>query len=81
MQAELKVKCRGCGENVGAVMVDTADESEELQSKLNAVILAHRANCRYYNGRELSILEAISDSAGLRELRQAWSRARHIVEG
>lgn len=81
MQAELKVQCGGCGEKVGAVMVDTADEAEELQVKINKVILAHRTSCRYYSGRELSLLETISDSAGLRELRQAWSRARHIVEG
>lgn len=49
MQAELSVKCGQCGKGLGVVKVDTADMPEELQAKVNAVILAHRQDCRYYS--------------------------------
>jgi len=48
MQAELNVKCGQCGKQLGVVKVDTADMPEELQAKVNAVILRHRDNCQYY---------------------------------
>ena len=47
MQAELNVKCGQCGQHLGVVAVDTADMPEELQAKINKVILAHRGDCRY----------------------------------
>lgn len=48
MQAELTVKCKGCGSKLGKVDIDTATMPGELQSKVNAVILAHRADCPAY---------------------------------
>jgi hypothetical protein len=48
MQAELIIKCGGCGKKVGEVKCDTADMPEELQAKVNKVILAHRKMCKYY---------------------------------
>lgn len=50
MQAEIKVRCSGCGKDAGAVVVDTADMPEELQNKVNKVILNHRKDCKYYGG-------------------------------
>ena len=52
MKAELMIKCDGCGQRLGAVKMDTADMPEGLQGRVNAVILAHRENCRYYGGKE-----------------------------
>jgi hypothetical protein len=48
MQAQLKVYCKQDGEYIGMVNVDTADMPEQLQLKVNKVILAHRKDCRYY---------------------------------
>lgn len=48
MQAELYVKCSQCGKFLGEVKVDTADMPELLQGKVNALILAHREDCKYY---------------------------------
>jgi len=48
MQAYLKVYCEQDGGYIGQVKVDTADMPDELQSKVNKVILAHRKDCRYY---------------------------------
>ena len=50
MQAELNIKCGQCGKHLGDVSVDTADMPEQLQEKVNKVILAHREDCRYYGG-------------------------------
>jgi len=49
MQAKLIVKCGQCEKHLGEVSVDTADMPETLQEKVNKVILAHRADCTYYN--------------------------------
>lgn len=51
MQAQLTVYCEQCGEYIGSVKVDTADMPEELQAKVNAVILGHRGCCPYYKCR------------------------------
>lgn len=48
MQAELTVYCGGCGKYLGSVNMDTADMPEQLQEKVNKVILAHRQDCQYY---------------------------------
>lgn len=48
MQARLKIYCEQDGKFIGDVVVDTADMPEELQRKVNKVILAHRKDCRYY---------------------------------
>jgi len=48
MQAILQVKCGQCDKPLGEVQVDTADMPEQLQGKVNRVILAHRQDCRYY---------------------------------
>lgn len=51
MQAELSVKCGQCGKSLGVVKADTADMPEELQARVNAVVLAHRKDCTYYGGK------------------------------
>lgn len=48
MKAELVIRCEQCGKALGKVLADTADMPEALQDKVNKVILAHRADCRYY---------------------------------
>lgn len=49
MQAQLKISCNACGKKLGLpVVIDTADMPEQLQSKVNGVILAHRTDCPYY---------------------------------
>ncbi|MBA7552688.1 hypothetical protein ES705_45258 [subsurface metagenome] len=48
MQAQLGITCGTCGRYLGGIKVDTADLPEQLQEKVNKVILAHRALCRYY---------------------------------
>jgi hypothetical protein len=48
VKAYLVIKCYQCGEGLGAVEVDTADLPEELQAKVNKLILSHRKHCRYY---------------------------------
>jgi hypothetical protein len=48
MQAKLIVKCGQCEKHLGEIPVDTADMPEQLQERVNKVILAHRQECRYY---------------------------------
>jgi len=48
MQAKLSVKCGQCEKHLGEIPVDTADMPEQLQERVNKVILAHRQECRYY---------------------------------
>lgn len=48
MQAKLKVYCEQDGKHLGDVAVDTADMPEQLQEKVNKVILKHRQDCKYY---------------------------------
>jgi len=50
MKAELVVFCDGCEKRIGAVKVDTADMPEDLQAKVNKVILAHQDACAAYGG-------------------------------
>ncbi len=50
MKAELVVKCSQCGHSLGKVEIDTADMPEQLQSKVNKIILEHRKECSYYKG-------------------------------
>lgn len=47
MQTWIIVKCI-CGEHLGETIVDTADEPEDVQLRLNTIILAHRQECKYY---------------------------------
>lgn len=49
MQATLIIKCGQCEKSLRAVKVDTADMPDQLQEKINQVILAHRPECRYYS--------------------------------
>lgn len=56
MQAELKVNCGACGRYLGMVQIDTATMPNELQERINRVILAHRQACPSYgsgSGRAL----------------------------
>jgi len=46
MQAMLTVKCGQCERVLGMVRVDTADMADDLQHKVNKVILAHRSGCK-----------------------------------
>ena len=49
MKAYLRLKCYGCDAVLdNALVVDTADMPDELQAKINKVLLNHRKNCRYY---------------------------------
>lgn len=48
MQAKLIVKCEQCDRNIGIVPMDTADMPDELQEKVNKVILEHRHECKDY---------------------------------
>lgn len=48
MQANLVVKCDGCGKNLGQVHIDTADWAKDLKRKVDKVILAHRQECYCY---------------------------------
>ena len=52
MQAILQVKCGQCEQLLGEISVDTADMPEQLQEKINKVILAHRPDCTYYSEHE-----------------------------
>ena len=46
MQAELSIKC-ACGKKLGKVKIDTANMPDELQARVNKVILEHRKDCKY----------------------------------
>ncbi len=48
MQARIKIYCNQDGMYIGIVRVDTADMPEQLQEKINKVILEHRPACYYY---------------------------------
>ena len=56
MQANLSIRCGQCGKYLSDVQVDTADIPEELQAKVNKVILGHRKHCRYYAGQADDVL-------------------------
>ena len=53
MQAKLSIRCGTCDVYLGDVRVDTADMPEELQEKVNKVILAHRQDCKYYRAERM----------------------------
>ena len=55
MQAQLKIYCGQDGMFLGEVKVDTADMPDQLQEKINKVILAHRKDCKYYSGQHVVI--------------------------
>lgn len=57
VKANLTVRCHACEAFLGDVLVDTADLPEDVQSKLNKVILAHREDCRYYRTRPARSVE------------------------
>jgi hypothetical protein len=52
MQAHLKIYCAQDGQYLGMVKADTADLPEQLQEKVNRVILAHRQDCPYYRKKQ-----------------------------
>ncbi len=52
MQAKLSVKCGQCDKLLGEIPVDTADMPDNLQERINWVILEHRKDCRYYGARQ-----------------------------
>jgi hypothetical protein len=54
MQANLTICCSGCNHFLGKFPIDTADMPEELQTKVNTVILLHRQQCPYYNPEQNS---------------------------
>ena len=56
MQANLIIRCGQCEKYLGDVSVDTADMPEQLQAKVNKVILGHRKHCRYYAGQADDVL-------------------------
>jgi hypothetical protein len=47
MQATLQVKCGQCERKIGEVKMDTADMPNDLQKKINKVILGHRSDCKF----------------------------------
>lgn len=49
MQAELRILCNGCSKCIGEASVDTADDADVIQARINKVILSHRQECRYYH--------------------------------
>lgn len=49
MKAIVEVRCYMCGKKLGKATADTADLPEQIQDKLNALILAHRKDCKYYS--------------------------------
>jgi hypothetical protein len=48
MQFSMNVRCLGCNRQVGRVLADTANRPDELQAKINKLVLAHRPDCPYY---------------------------------
>ena len=48
MRALVKVTCEQCHRHLGTAVVDTADLPEEVQLRVNAIIIRHRKDCRYY---------------------------------
>lgn len=54
MQANLLIRCAACSKKLGVVRIDTADMPDQLQAKINLVILRHRQDCKYYRGEEKS---------------------------
>lgn len=52
MQAKVGIRCKGCGKYLGDVNIDTADMPDELQAKVNGVILDHREDCKYYGNKK-----------------------------
>ena len=57
MKANLLVRCNACEASLGNVLVDTADLPEDVQQRVNTVILAHREDCRYYRTRSARSVE------------------------
>jgi hypothetical protein len=58
MKAVLRVYCEQDGKFIGQVKVDTADMPDELQEKVNKVILAHRKNCQYYSNKSIDTVNS-----------------------
>ena len=50
MKAVLKINCDACGRYLGETTVDTATMADELQQRINLIILRHRSECKYYGG-------------------------------
>jgi hypothetical protein len=52
MRANLTVTCRQCDSKIGDVVMLTNDFPDQLQEKINKIMLAHRQDCLYYRTRE-----------------------------
>jgi hypothetical protein len=50
MLAKLKIDCYECKRHLGGLIIDTAFMPDELQKRINHIILNHRDNCKYYGG-------------------------------
>ena len=59
MKANVVIFCEQCGADLGDIPVDTADQGEELQERVNSVILGHRETCPYYTKEDHDV-ETIS---------------------
>jgi hypothetical protein len=67
MQAVLKIYCEQDGKYIGQVKVDTADMPEQLQEKVNKLILGHRKDCPYYSYRAATTASSLSGERSLLE--------------
>jgi len=61
MKANAIIVCEQCGADLGDLPVDTADQGEELQSRVNALILGHRGQCPYHT-KEGAYVETIGNT-------------------
>ncbi len=52
MQATIEIKCYQCLKWLGSLDIDTANMPDELQEKINRIILSHRQDCFYYKNRK-----------------------------
>lgn len=48
MQGLIVIRCEVCRQKLGDLVVDTADLPDNLQERINKIILAHREGCYYY---------------------------------
>ena len=48
MQATIRINCEGCGRYLNQLKIDTADMPDDLQKRINEVILKHRKECPFY---------------------------------
>ena len=51
MQAIIIIRCEQCERRLGQIRIDTADMADQVQNKINKIILAHRRDCQYYGAK------------------------------